>query len=403
MDSQCQKKVRIVLLHTRLSGYLAACLREFKRRSGAELLIYAWPNQDSAPFDPAAFADLGEIRNRRECADDQIEAAVRKFAPDAILVSGWADKGYVKICKEMRNLGVPVISGCDTQWKGNLRQHLAGMTARFHVQKAIDVLWVTGERQATLARALGYHGDRLWDGYYACDWERFACGSQGTGDGGRRKEVRSQRSEDEGQTAGSAPHAHRRSQSDATGLPHSASNNQYSESFLYVGRYVPEKGIDTLAAAYAAYCKRVEKPWKLVCAGAGPLRETLMAAGAEDRGFVQPLDLPALMHSATAFVLPSRFEPWGVVVQEAAASGLPLILSDACGAGAHLLRHLYNGFSFPSGSVDGLVRAMRAMHGATQDDRKNFGLASFELSKQYTPQLWAARLLAGLSTLTQKS
>lgn len=360
--------MRIVLLHTRLSGYLAACLREFKRRGGAELLIYAWPNQDSAPFDPAVFADLGEIRNRRECADAQIEAAVRKFAPDAILVSGWADKGYVKICKAMRKLGVPVISGCDTQWKGNLRQHLAGWTAGFHVHKAIDVLWVTGERQATLARALGYEGDRLWDGYYACDWERFA----------KWQEI---------------------PVSCVTSDPCSLTPDP---SFLYVGRYVPEKGIDTLAAAYAAYCESVEKPWKLVCAGAGPLRAKLIAAGADDRGFVQPADLPALMQSATAFVLPSRFEPWGVVVQEAAASGLPLILSDACGAGVHLLRHLHNGYGFPGGSVAGLLRGMHAMHATTREERLGFSQASFELSKQYTPELWAAKLTAGIHPLIHK-
>ena len=181
-------------------------------------------------------------RNRREHTDAEIEAAVRAFQPDAILTSGWADKGYVKICKQMRKHGVPVIAGCDTQWKGSLRQHVASWVAPWHLHKAIKILWVTGERQATLARALGYDGACLWDGYYACDWERFAL------------------------PLTSAP----------------CSLTPAPPSFLYVGRYVPEKGIEALAEAYQMYQQQVEKPWPLVCAGAGPLKDMLVGVGAGD-------------------------------------------------------------------------------------------------------------------------
>ena len=114
---------------------------------------------------------------------------------------------------------------------------------------------------------------------------------------------------------------------------------------------------------------------------------------------MQPRDLPGLMQGASAFVLPSRFEPWGVVVQEAAASGLPLILSDACGAGVHLLRSHYNGFSFPTGSISELTRVLKAMHLLTPQQRSAYGKASYELSKQYTPRRWAETLLQGLQQL----
>lgn len=348
--------MRLALLHTRLSGYLAACLRAYQRLSGAELLIYAWPHQADAPFDPLLFAGLGEVRSRRDSSDDEIEAAVRDFAPDAVLTGGWADKGYLRICRRMRRRGVPVIAGCDTQWTGGLRQRVAGLTAPWYVQKAIDVLWVTGERQAVLARALGFRDDRLWDGYYACDWGAFA-------EAGGHASLLSE------------------------------------PAFLYVGRYVPVKGLDTLAAAYQQYRQQVSQPWGLRCAGTGPLRERLQGEGIEDLGFVQPDALPSVMAHASAFVLPSRFEPWGVVAHEAATSGLPLILSDACGAGVHLLRHLYNGYQFPAGDAAGLARAMVAMHELSDERRAEFGQASFELSKQYTPQRWAETLKHGIERL----
>ncbi len=420
--------MKLALLHSRLSGYLAACLRVFKSRAGAELLIYCWPNQPDAPFDTSLFADLGEIHNRRDHTDAKIEAAVRAYQPDAILTSGWADKGYVNICRSMRKQGVPVIAGCDTQWTGSLRQHIASWIAPWHIRHAIDILWVTGERQATLGRALGFGGERLWDGYYACDWERFArrgqrsevggqrsevggqrsevggqrsevggqrseVGGQRSEGGGQRSEVGGQRSEGGGQRSEGGEAA---SAESSFNIQHSTFNIATTPHFLFVGRYVPEKGLDTLAEAYRLYSDQVEQPWGLRCAGAGPMREALVAAGAEDLGFVQPQDLPALMHSASAFVLPSRFEPWGVVAHEAAASGLPLILSDACGAAVHLLRNHFNGHLIPTGNARALAEAMVRMTQMPIARREAFGEASFQLSKQYTPERWAETLVAGL-------
>lgn len=352
--------MKLAILQTRLSPYFIACLREFKQQNGTELLIYAWPNQPDAPFDASAFADLGEVFNRYEYSNETIVNHLLAFHPTAVLTSGWKDKGYVGICRRLKAKNISIIAGCDTQWKGSLRQHIASCIAPFHVRKFIDILWVTGERQRYLAQALGYYGDRCWDGYYACDWNGFAT------------------------------------------QPKCKASEEYPY-FLYVGRYASEKGLDTLAAAYQSYCEQVQQPWMLVCAGAGPLGNTLIAAGAKDKGFVQPKELPALMQGASAFILPSRFEPWGVVVQEAAASGLPLILSDACGAGVHLLRSYHNGLSFPTGSITGLTNALKAMHLLTPQQRLEYGQASYQLSKQYTPQRWTETLLQGLQQLQTAS
>lgn len=178
--------MKLALLHTRLFGYLTACLRELRSNVGVEFLIYASPNQADAPFDPTMFGDLGPIRDRHQQSDSEISRTVFDFCPDAILVAGWADKRYLKICREARKRGIPVIAGCDTQWKGSFRQHAASWIAPWHVQRAIDVLWVTGERQATLARALGYNGDCLWDEFYACDWSRFAAARRRESEGARK-------------------------------------------------------------------------------------------------------------------------------------------------------------------------------------------------------------------------
>ncbi len=354
--------MRIVVLHTRLAPYYAACLRELGNQGG-ELLIYARPRDKDAPFDPGQFGGLGEVRDRSSLSVDEIGGQVMEFHPDAVLVAGWADRGYMKICRKLRKKGIPVIAGCDTQWKGSLRQHVASWTARWHIQKSIDVLWVSGERQRVFAKALGYEGDRCWDGVYACDWKQFS-----------EKFVRS-------------------------GGAELGDRKQESPFFLFVGRYVDVKGIDTLAEAYRRYCEAADRPWRLVCAGAGPLRQALIDAGAEDQGFVQPSDLPDLMAEASAFVLPSRFEPWGVVVQEAAASGLPLICSEACGAGVHLLRDRYNGYTFQQGNVTALKERMVRMSSLADDEYNSYVRRSYELSRQYSPERWVRIFSEGVKML----
>ena len=317
-------------------------------------MIYAYPSSEDAPFERSSFQGIGEVYDRSRSSLDEMLSRISVFSPDVVLVSGWADREYMKICRKLRAENVLVVAGCDTQWKGSLRQQLAGLTASLHVRRSIDVLWVSGERQRILAEALGYSGEKCWDGFYACDWASFA-----------------------------DPGAERLKNEEPF--------------FLYVGRYVEIKGIRTLANAYRSHRGRSARPWRLVCAGTGNLQDFLVDAGAEDYGFVQPPKLPALMSKATAFVLPSLREPWGVVVQEAAATGLPLILSDACGAGVHLLRDHLNGMLFPSGNPEALARRMEELSSLPSEIQAEYGKHSFELSKQYTPDRWVQTLTSGLN------
>lgn len=356
--------MRIAVLHTRLSGYMAASLRALKRQTECKLLIYCWPNQPDAPFDMAQFEDLGDIFDRTASTPAGIHSRVSKFQPDAVLTSGWADKGYIRVCRRLKAIGIPIIAGCDAQWRGSLKQTIARYTAPLHINRAISALWVTGERQAIYGRYLGYSGSNLWDGYYACDRARFDTGNRLGGPG---------------------------------------DSNTVDPYFLFVGRYASEKGIDILAEAYQQYSSSTSAPWRLVCAGAGPLGRRLLNAGAEDLGFMQPAQLPRLMQNAGGFVLPSSYEPWGVVAQEAAASGLPLILSDEVGAGVHLLRDGLNGLKFPSGDAGALSNCLTRLHNTSWEKRLEMSRHSEAFSKQYTPENWADTLINGLDVLRNQN
>jgi glycosyltransferase involved in cell wall biosynthesis len=345
--------MKLVFLHNRLSPYFAACLRELKSR-GVDLMIYAKSTDEAAPFDDRQFQGLGEIHCSDSSSSGLMVQRVKEFKPDAIHVGGWSNRSYMGVCRRMRAEGALVIAGCDTQWNGSFRQYLARFASKLHLKRAIDICWVPGERQKTLFSFLGYRGEKCWDGSYACDWDLYSSA--------RKRDAQKDQ------------------------VPY----------FLFVGRYVHEKGIDTLAKAFKIYGELVPDPWDLVCAGRGPLADAIQSAGAQDRGFVQPQNLPDLMSGAGGFVLPSRFEPWGVVIQEAAAVGLPLICSDACGAAVHLLRDHYNGYTFPAGSARTLAERMAKMSLIEDEQRSKMGERSFQLSKQYTPERWADILIDGI-------
>lgn len=108
--------------------------------------------------------------------------------------------------------------------------------------------------------------------------------------------------------------------------------------FLSVGRFVPKKNLYRLLEGYAAYRTRSPNPWGLVLCGGGELGNELVdlanrmkLVGVSWPGFTQVDLLPSFYGLASAFVLPSTVEQWGLVVNEAMASGLPVLVSRTAG------------------------------------------------------------------------
>jgi len=107
--------------------------------------------------------------------------------------------------------------------------------------------------------------------------------------------------------------------------------------FLTVARLVPDKNVDGLIEAFARSGLTADEA-ELGIVGTGPLEGELRALagrlGVPVRfaGYAAPEDLPAAYATADVFVLPSLFEPFGVVVREAVAAGLPIICSPMVGA-----------------------------------------------------------------------
>jgi glycosyltransferase involved in cell wall biosynthesis len=133
---------------------------------------------------------------------------------------------------------------------------------------------------------------------------------------------------------------------------------------LYVGRLVESKGVGDALAAFGD--SELAGRASFLIAGDGPERADLEARAPAGVSFLGACDrdrLRSLYHSADLLVVPSRYDPWGLVVNEAACAGLPALASDAAGAGRDLIRDGENGLVFRAGdgaslraALDGVAR-----------------------------------------------
>ena len=131
---------------------------------------------------------------------------------------------------------------------------------------------------------------------------------------------------------------------------------------LYVGRLVRKKRVDVLIAAMQKL-ERTRKDIGLLIVGDGVEYEPLaeQARGLRNvhfQGFRDLPDLPQYYATADAFVLPSEIEPWGIVVAEALACGLPVIATRKVGAAWDLIQDGENGYVVPENDPAALAVAI---------------------------------------------
>jgi glycosyltransferase involved in cell wall biosynthesis len=171
---------------------------------------------------------------------------------------------------------------------------------------------------------------------------------------------------------------------------------------LFVGRLVPEKGVFDLLEAYAKLDNTLRSDVGLVFAGDGECRaeiteraKTIQPGTVCCPGFAQREDLGKLYGLAEAFVLPTHSDPWGLVVNEAMACGLPVIVTEVAGCTGDLVDDGWNGYVVKAGAIDRLRAAMTTL---LQEPglRREMGSRSYERIRLYSPYKCAEGLAAAV-------
>lgn len=172
--------------------------------------------------------------------------------------------------------------------------------------------------------------------------------------------------------------------------------------FLFAGRLVREKGVFELLSAYAKLNEQVRQQVGLVFAGDGACRQELEERAASISpgvvrfaGFAHREQLAKYYALAEMLILPTYSDTWGLVVNEAMACGLPVVLSRAAGCSADLVRENWNGLLIPPKEVSPLAAAMESL--ASQPDVcARMGANSLHHISHYSPKQWSMSIAGAI-------
>ncbi len=294
-----------------------------------------------------------------------VESELDALQPAAVAVPGWSDPGALAALRWCGRTGTPVVLMSETTahdfqrrwWTELPKKRLLGL---------VGAALVGGRAHEEYLETLGLPSGRIFRGYDVVDNDHFARGAQ---------RARRQANTEE----------------DRLGLPR--------PYFLASGRFVEKKNFPGLIEAFAEYRRTVSKAWDLVILGDGPARQDIERAiernGLQDAvhlpGFKQYDELPLYYALAGAFVHPSTTEQWGLVVNEAMAAGLPVLVSERCGCAPDLVDAGRNGYTFDPGDPGDIARTLRRVS-QVKNGLNEMGRASREIVGKWAPDRFARGL-----------
>jgi glycosyltransferase involved in cell wall biosynthesis len=330
--------MRLAVLFHRFGPYHVARLRAAAQRGtviGVELSggggEYTWPKVKSHGFQSVTVYPEGDTNTLPATErTDRVEAMLDTVNPDVIAVAGYADKGMLAAIQWGLRRRKPMVLMSDSQYHDEPRRWWKEWVKR-GIVSCFGAGFVAGKTHTEYLVGLGIPREKITTGYDVVDNDHFARGAD---------------------AARADPAARCR-----LGVP--------ERYFLTCARCVPKKNLGMLIDAFADY-RRASGQWQLVLVGDGPLRSELETRierlGIRDSvhfaGFRQYDELPGYYGLASAFVLPSKQEQWGLVVNEAMAAELPVIASDVCGCAPDLVRRGETGLLVAAGDKQALAEAL---------------------------------------------
>jgi glycosyltransferase involved in cell wall biosynthesis len=348
--------MKIFYLYSKIMPYQIPVIKEFVTTYNAEVHIVYWDKKGNAPYVPPTIQNT-TFYKRSEFSVPQLATLVAQINPNVIFISGWTDKGYLKVVKPYRRKGTPIITGFDEVWSKTLRQRVGAIIFPFFLYNYFTHAWVSGPRQYEFAKKLGFKDSHILNHLYAGNTDLF---------------------------------------NGAVNFLESKAID-YPKTFLFVGRLVPAKGIDILAQAFQIYRTKYKGNWDLVCVGRGELRPLL--EGVDNitiHDFLDQDTIFSMLKDTGAFVLASRFDVSPLVVHEFASAGLPLILSEKVGNRLLFLIEKFNGFLFKNESPESLALAMYKMEQTPTSDLIKMGNNSHQLSKVHNAKFVAASFISAV-------
>lgn len=345
-------KPKLLILYAEIMPYNVACFRDFVQTTEGEIVVISWgtgkklTRYEAPPVAGVKYLLINDFNI------EKIKLLIQTFQPDALYISGRMEQLYLKAALYARKQRIAVIGNADDQFLGNWKQVIHKMFSVWLWKRYFDVMMVPGIYQYEYMRYLGFKREQITFPQYCADTSLF--------------------------------HTYYRNSNPAKGT------NNY---ILFTGRLNTIKGLDILLEVYQELKLEKKIDLKLLIIGSGPLLPTIpVTKDIEIEGFLEQKEIIAWLPKVRFFCLPSRREPWGLVVHEFASAGLPIITTDACGAATAFVKNGYNGYVIPANNKESLKNTVLEMSLLTDEEIRLFGKRSYDLSKQIDPAMWTASI-----------
>lgn len=340
---------KLLILYSEVMPYTLSVIDALIKKYKYDILLIFWDENRLTPFNfevnnsYKAFA-RSKFSTLLDCD------LIVNFQPDIIWTSGRMDKLYLQLNAHFKkkNPSIKRVMGSDNQWFGDVKDKIKAFLGYWLYRQYFDYCWVAGPSQKEFAKKVGFKESHIIDNILTCDFAWFE------------------------------------KQSSLT-----------EKRILYVGRFAENKNLDLLISAFLALPTELSKDWKLRLVGSG---EAPKASRESNQIEIFPFENQEKLieHglNSSIFCLPSKHEPYGVVVHEFAALGLPLLLSNKVGARYKFLEEGLNGYSFKFDDMEDCTNQLLNLIKLSQSDLKLLGDESKELASKLTPEISAASLNA---------
>ncbi len=387
--------MHLVILFHNIGGYHAARLRATdaacQARGWALTAVqvmgqtqeHPWGDVDDGitfPLKTLLQVNAGETEEHHRLVRSRLVSHLDSLKPDIVAIPGWgfvASRAALSWC---RHHHLPAIVMSESKADDETRHWWKERLKAWLYVRHYDAALVGSQHHADYLVQLGLSPQQIFQGYDAVDNDYFTA---------------------------KADHARQHPIAARQRQPHIPSRPYV----LAVTRFIARKNLSRLIDAYHHYRQQVVDPWDLVLCGSG-VEENFLRQKTDQLGLVGWIHFPGFVSYsaigdwyglAAAFIHPALQEQWGLVVNEACASGLPILCSQTVGARYDLVREGENGLLFDPTSEEDITRCLVTIHRLDADQRQGWGEASRAIAATYRPEHFAQGMLQAADKALEQS
>lgn len=179
-----------------------------------------------------------------------------------------------------------------------------------------------------------------------------------------------------------------------------------AKNFIFVGRLIDYKNLFRFLEAFSVAQKSANQDWGIIILGDGDMKNNLQNFVFEKKiqkvSFQKGVSwqrVPEYLALSDVLVLPSYSEPWGLVVNEAMACGLPVLVSEKCGCAVDLVQNEKNGFTFSPENLEELTHLLLKFMNMDEGNLRKMGQISEQIIQDYSPENVGREMYDGFKSL----